>query len=197
MGFITKNFHASTPHLVTCTQSKLFFDSILTLDKISIQYEDSCSVLMGRSITTNQQTRLKFHDNGFHLSSRRHCYLLISLFDMTFIQQSRWEKFYDPIPGITWMQKHPEIPVVALVAYAVLIVLGRKAMETREPWKWRNILAAWNLMLSLSFHGLGHFERHLNCYIISSTFLFVTIFAWILKLLTGRDLRDFGCSCLF
>mmetsp|Transcript_4354 Transcript_4354/g.8370 ORF Transcript_4354/g.8370 Transcript_4354/m.8370 type:complete len:292 (-) Transcript_4354:184-1059(-) len=70
---------------------------------------------------------------------------------------TRWETFYDPIPGITWMQKHPELPVVALVAYAVLIVLGRKAMETREPWKWRNILAAWNLMLSL-FSWVGAFR---------------------------------------
>jgi elongation of very long chain fatty acids protein 6 len=47
------------------------------------------------------------------------------------------------------MQSHPIIPIAALIAYALLIILGRKAMETRDPWQWRKFLAFWNFALSL------------------------------------------------
>jgi elongation of very long chain fatty acids protein 6 len=65
-----------------------------------------------------------------------------------------YEKFYDPIPVLTWMQTKPIIPITALVAYLVLIVWGRTAMQTKEAWKWRKYLAFWNFSLSL-FSWIG------------------------------------------
>jgi len=66
-----------------------------------------------------------------------------------------WEKYYDPIPVLNWMSAQPIVPIAALTAYVVMIVAGRKLMERREAWKWRNILAVWNLSLSLfSFIGM-------------------------------------------
>lgn len=60
-----------------------------------------------------------------------------------------WEKYYDPIPVLSWVQVHPIVPVAALTAYGLLITVGRKSMEDKEPWAWRKYLAAWNLLLSV------------------------------------------------
>jgi len=68
-----------------------------------------------------------------------------------------WEKYYDPMPVLQWMQARPIIPIAALVAYAVLIIFGRSAMQSKEPWKWRKYLAMWNFSLSL-FSWIGAFR---------------------------------------
>jgi len=60
-----------------------------------------------------------------------------------------WEKHYDPKTVLSWMQNNPIVPVIALIAYALLIVCGRNAMKDRDAWKWRRVLALWNLSLSL------------------------------------------------
>jgi elongation of very long chain fatty acids protein 6 len=67
---------------------------------------------------------------------------------------NQMEKFYDPLPIMSWMQNHPIIPVAALAAYLFLIVWGRNAMQSREAWQWRKYLAAWNFSLSL-FSWIG------------------------------------------
>ncbi|EED89131.1 long chain fatty acid elongase [Thalassiosira pseudonana CCMP1335] len=65
-----------------------------------------------------------------------------------------FERFYDPVATLTWMQDRPMIPIIACVAYVVLIVLGRAYMKDRPAWSWRRILAVWNLSLSL-FSWIG------------------------------------------
>lgn len=68
-----------------------------------------------------------------------------------------FEKFYDPIPVLSWMQERPLIPILALTAYCVLCLLGRKVMANKEAWKWRKYLAVWNFSLSL-FSWIGAFR---------------------------------------
>lgn len=75
---------------------------------------------------------------------------------------TNFEKFYDPMPLLHWMQANTMIPIVALISYAVLIIVGRKAMKNKEAWKWRKYLAVWNLALSLfSFVGAFRTAPHL------------------------------------
>uniref|UniRef100_A0A7S2WNW7 Elongation of fatty acids protein n=1 Tax=Eucampia antarctica TaxID=49252 RepID=A0A7S2WNW7_9STRA len=65
-----------------------------------------------------------------------------------------WEKHYDPLTVLSWMQNHPIVPIASLIVYATLIVWGQKVMKDKPAWKWRRILAVWNLSLSLfSFAG--------------------------------------------
>lgn len=59
------------------------------------------------------------------------------------------ELTYDPIPNLNWMENHPLVPIVGIVSYCVLCVVGRKLMESRDPWQWRKIMAVWNLFLSV------------------------------------------------
>lgn len=65
-----------------------------------------------------------------------------------------YEKYYDTVPVLDWMQSKPWVPVATVIAYGLLIILGRRIMETREAWKWKKILAAWNFSLSL-FSWIG------------------------------------------
>jgi elongation of very long chain fatty acids protein 6 len=55
------------------------------------------------------------------------------------------------------MQDRPIIPIAALIAYGALIIIGRQKMATKEAWKWRKYLAAWNFSLSL-FSWIGAFR---------------------------------------
>jgi len=65
-----------------------------------------------------------------------------------------WEKNYDATPVIIWMQGQPLLPLTAVALYALCFALGEKFMKNRESFKWRNILALWNLALALfSFVG--------------------------------------------
>lgn len=82
-----------------------------------------------------------------------------------------WEKYYDPIPVLEWMRDHPIVPVTALVGYGLMIVFGRKAMQTKEAWKWRNILAAWNFCLSsFSFFGMARTAPQLMHNLVNLSF---------------------------
>jgi len=65
-----------------------------------------------------------------------------------------FEKFYDPVDMLTWMQGRPLIPICACLLYVASILVGRSYMATRPAGSWRNVLAAWNLSLSL-FSWLG------------------------------------------
>jgi len=60
-----------------------------------------------------------------------------------------YEKYYDPVPILSWMQEHPLIPIVTVIGYGVFCVWGQFAMKKRESWKCRKILAFWNLCLSI------------------------------------------------
>lgn len=67
------------------------------------------------------------------------------------------EKYYDSIPILRAMQNMPLVPVVTIIAYGLMIVWGREYMRTKEAFKWKKILAAWNLSLSL-FSWMGAFR---------------------------------------
>ena len=46
------------------------------------------------------------------------------------------------------------VPVVVVLSYGLLIVLGQEAMRNRPAWNWRRAMAVWNLSLSL-FSWIG------------------------------------------
>mmetsp|Transcript_15783 Transcript_15783/g.19247 ORF Transcript_15783/g.19247 Transcript_15783/m.19247 type:complete len:292 (+) Transcript_15783:60-935(+) len=68
-----------------------------------------------------------------------------------------WEKYYDPIPVLNWMQTMNILPISAIVAYCALCIIGRKVMASKEARKWRKYLAVWNFSLSL-FSWIGAFR---------------------------------------
>jgi len=65
-----------------------------------------------------------------------------------------WEKYYDPIPILDWMGDRPWLPIMIVALYGVLIVWGQRYMKDKEAWQWRNVLAVWNLSLSV-FSTIG------------------------------------------
>lgn len=65
-----------------------------------------------------------------------------------------WEKYYDPIPVLTWMQERSYIPIGTIILYCTLCVVGKQLMATKDPKKWRSYLAVWNFSLSL-FSWIG------------------------------------------
>ncbi|KAL7521854.1 hypothetical protein ACHAWF_000296, partial [Thalassiosira exigua] len=60
-----------------------------------------------------------------------------------------FERFYDPVPALVWMQERPMIPIWACVLYVGFIVAGRSYFAKRPAWSWRKALAVWNFSLSL------------------------------------------------
>uniref|UniRef100_A0A7S2N486 Elongation of fatty acids protein n=1 Tax=Helicotheca tamesis TaxID=374047 RepID=A0A7S2N486_9STRA len=88
-----------------------------------------------------------------------------------------FEKRYDPIPVLTWMQEHPIVPIAACTLYAILIVVGRALMKDADAWKWRKVLAFWNLGLSV-FSWIGMFRT----------------LPHLIHNLTNMSLRDNLCS---
>lgn len=52
------------------------------------------------------------------------------------------------------MKEHPNVPIIAVLLYGILIVVGQLYMKERESWGWRKTMAFWNLGLSL-FSWLG------------------------------------------
>lgn len=68
-----------------------------------------------------------------------------------------FEKYYDPVPVLHWVQANPTFPVIACALYLVLIFGGRAYMKNRQPCNVRKILAGWNLALSL-FSWIGAFR---------------------------------------
>lgn len=65
-----------------------------------------------------------------------------------------FESKYAPVDVLDFMTNHPMIPIVTCVMYCILIFGGQFLMKNREAWKWRNTLAAWNLLLSI-FSAIG------------------------------------------
>lgn len=66
----------------------------------------------------------------------------------------RFEAEYDPRPVRRAMQSNPWFPVVVCVLYLVSIYGGRQYFANRPAWKWRIVLAIWNLTLSV-FSTIG------------------------------------------
>lgn len=67
-----------------------------------------------------------------------------------------FEKYYDPMVVLHWMQQHPAVPVLVCVAYMVLIFAGQYYFSTRPAWNWRTGMAGWNLLLSaFSYVGMA------------------------------------------
>lgn len=60
-----------------------------------------------------------------------------------------FEKNYNPIFVRDWMVENSWVPVVALLGYGVMIVVGKTYFRNRDAWSWRTTLALWNFGLSL------------------------------------------------
>jgi len=68
-----------------------------------------------------------------------------------------FEKHYDPLAVLHFMQANNALPILACVLYGVFIVLGKKYFQNRPALKWRKALAFWNLFLSV-FSWIGMFR---------------------------------------
>ena len=65
-----------------------------------------------------------------------------------------YEIAYDPVPIRDWMVSAPWLPILAVVIYGLVIVVGSSYFKKRDPWNWRKVLAFWNLGLA-TFSALG------------------------------------------
>lgn len=65
-----------------------------------------------------------------------------------------FEKFYDPVDMLLWMQASPHLPICACILYVVFIIVGKAYMAKHPAGSWRTTLAAWNFSLSL-FSWIG------------------------------------------
>lgn len=83
-----------------------------------------------------------------------------------------FERHYDPIPVLDWMQRNNYmIPVGSVVLYLLFCHFGRKAMENRKAFDLVNVLAAWNLFLSLfSTYGAVRTVPHMLHRVATMTF---------------------------
>jgi len=64
-------------------------------------------------------------------------------------------KIFSGRDSVIWTDEHWQIPYVFLVLYLITLFLVPRIMETREPFKNKNILFWWNVGLSLfSFAGV-------------------------------------------
>lgn len=70
---------------------------------------------------------------------------------------TEWEKYYDPVPVLSWMQEHPMVPIVAVSCYGVFCIWGQAEMKKRNSMTCKKILALWNLCLSI-FSWIGAFR---------------------------------------
>lgn len=68
------------------------------------------------------------------------------------------KKYEDFIGNQTWdfIMKPENIvyPLLAVTLYGISLPIGKKYMDSRKPWQWRNQLAAWNLFLC-TFSAIG------------------------------------------
>lgn len=62
---------------------------------------------------------------------------------------SRIEKDFCPVTVRDLMVNNPWFPIVSVIAYAALILIGKSYFSTRPAWNFRTTLACWNLGLSL------------------------------------------------
>jgi len=73
-----------------------------------------------------------------------------------------FEKKYDPVPVLQWMQDHPMVPVAGCLLYGIFIVGGQFYFDSRPRLNWRYTMACWNLLLStFSFIGMMRTLPHL------------------------------------
>lgn len=161
MGWSTRSSPAFILLLGNITCSKFDFQSFVTRDTYQSTLE--VAIFTARPIRCRENYRLLLADLemvpimplNFCTFSSPH-----QLFNITyrhFSHDRRWEKYYDPMPVLYYMQNNTMIPILALVAYAAFIVFGKQAMATKEPWQWRKYLALWNFSLSL-FSWIGAFR---------------------------------------
>jgi elongation of very long chain fatty acids protein 6 len=66
----------------------------------------------------------------------------------------RFEVSSDPVYVHTLMKQNPMVPILAVVTYGVLIVLGQRYFRDKTRWDWRVLMSLWNLGLSV-FSGIG------------------------------------------
>lgn len=80
-----------------------------------------------------------------------------------------FEKNYDPVSVLKYMQDSPMIPIWACIIYVVGIMAGRAYFSKRDPLSWRRVLAAWNFGLSL-FSWIGAFRTAPQLYYNLTTY---------------------------
>lgn len=92
---------------------------------------------------------------------------------------SKYEMYYDHEPLREWMKENTHIPVITVIIYGLLIVLGTKMMENRKPWGLKTSLALWNLGLAVySLTG------------------FVKMAPFMYYLIKNRSFRSLFCNCI-
>ena len=85
----------------------------------------------------------------------------IPLLKLTYFE---FENRYDPDVVLFWMRDHWEVPILAVLAYVVLIVAGPKLMDKLGVGRLelRAAMATWNALLSVfSFIGMLRTAPHL------------------------------------
>jgi len=58
-----------------------------------------------------------------------------------------FEKCFDSVKVLKWVEVNPAYPVMAVVIYAFCIYSGKRWMENRTAFDWKYVMAAWNLLL--------------------------------------------------
>jgi len=56
---------------------------------------------------------------------------------------------YNFLPMKDFLENNPIVPYVAVSVYALFCYFGQKYFKKRDPWNLRNLMAVWNLFLSL------------------------------------------------
>ena len=75
-----------------------------------------------------------------------------------YVYNYSFEKYYDPMPVLHWMQRHPFIPIWTCLIYLIGITTGQYYMKhqvRKQRFHFRSTLAIWNFVLStFSFIGM-------------------------------------------
>lgn len=67
----------------------------------------------------------------------------------------KWEKEFTVHELYKHIYLNPWVPIVGVVAYVLMIVIGRRLMRDRKPFNLKTPLMLWNLSLSIfSFFGM-------------------------------------------
>jgi elongation of very long chain fatty acids protein 6 len=101
--------------------------------------------------TSLTRTRLSAHHT--HYTSHIYTHTHIHIYTYTYTHKS-FEKYYDPMPVLHYMQQHPFIPILTCALYVALIFAGQYYMRHRPRYQWRYTMALWNVVLS-TFSGIG------------------------------------------
>jgi GNS1/SUR4 family len=114
--------------------------------------ESECSLLFVQqqtnNINNNTHFRILYLSINLSISGIRLCTYIYELTICSF------EVGYDPVPVRDWMVSAPWLPIMAIVLYGLMILIGTPYFAKRNPWNWRRALAFWNFALA-AFSAIG------------------------------------------